>query len=372
MVQRAWNSVSAPLAPVRNFRIKLAAVGKELRAWAQVAFSKKDTYLGRSKWVVQQLDRVEEKRNLNDHERGLRIKLREHIFHLALISETKWKQRSGNRWLQLGDKNTKYFHASANGRKNANAIEGLQRQDGSAIAQQDLREEILKYYENLLGRTGRSQTPFDLTGKVGPCFAVPLAALDENITQQEVRLAVMELPKNKASGPDGFPAEFYQNFWDIMAPDIMKLIDTVQSGTSDISSINKAAITIIRKKENLREISDYRPISVINTSVKIITKILSKRLQPNLGALISANQTAFVKGRSIMESFLVAREFLNSYSKRKIPSVLFKVDFEKAFDTTNWCFLINLLIERGFPPKWISMVLLILKSSESTIRSMEN
>lgn len=129
--------------------------------------------------------------------------------------------------------------------------------------------------------------------------------------------------------------------------------------------------TCSKKKEPIT-IGDYRSISVINTSIKIITKVLANRLQPMLHTLISNKQTAFIKGRSIMESFMVAREFLSSCSKRKIPSIFFKVDFEKAFDSVSWCFLTNLLIERDFPPRWVSVVLLILKSSSSAIQVNEN
>lgn len=69
-----------------------------------------------------------------------------------------------------------------------------------------------------------------------------------------------------------------------------------------------------------------------------------------------------------MESFLSAREFLNYCHKQKLPAILYKVDFEKAFDTVDWCFLMNLLIERGFPPRWIGMVLETLRTSSSAVR----
>lgn len=135
-----------------------------------------------------------------------------------------------------------------------------------------------------------------------------------------------------------------------------------------MAPVNKAAITLIPKKEGAVEISDFRPISVINTSAKIVTKILANRLQPLLPILVNSAQTAFVRGRSIMESYLVAREYLSHFQQRRIPSILYKVDFAKAFDTVDWSFLINLLLERGFPPKWLSAVLNILRTSTSTIK----
>ena len=115
-------------------------------------------------------------------------------------------------------------------------------------------------------------------------------------------------------------------------------------------------------------ISDYRAISVINTIAKLVTKIMANRLQPHLTKLITTNQTAFMRGRSLMESFLSARELLNYCDKKKLPAILYKVDFQKAFDTVDWCFLINLLIERVFPPRWTLAILSILQSSTSSIR----
>ncbi|XP_078158180.1 uncharacterized protein LOC144553861 [Carex rostrata] len=192
--------------------------------------------------------------------------------------------------------------------------------------------------------------------------------LDLQISETEVLKAIKDMPPDKASGSDGLPIEFYNCFWQIIRGDLMELIEDFHTNTRSIKALNKASITLIPKKEAPTAISDYRPISVINTVVKIITKILANRLQNHLPMLIAPNQTAFVKGRSMMESFLVAREFLNYCKKHKLPAILYKVDFEKAFDTVDWCFLMNLLIERGFPPKWITAVLEILQSASSAVR----
>lgn len=64
----------------------------------------------------------------------------------------------------------------------------------------------------------------------------------------------------------------------------------------------------------------------------------------------------------------MAREFLNYCHKMKIPSILYKVDFAKAFDTVDWCFLTNLMMEGGFPPRWINAILMLLTSSTSTVK----
>lgn len=95
---------------------------------------------------------------------------------------------------------------------------------------------------------------------------------------------------------------------------------------------------------------------------------MANRLQPLLQFLVSNAQTAFIKGRSIMESFLVARAYLSHCQRRNIPSILYKVDFAKAFDTVDWCFLTNLLVERGFPPRWLSAIINVLRTSSSSVK----
>lgn len=347
IVERAWTSIQDRGNIARVIQRKIFAVQKALRRWSEEKFKSSETNLTRSKWVVRQLDRVEEHRNLNRVELQLRVMLKEHIFRLAAEKELKWKQRSRCTWLALGDRNTAYFHAVANGRKNQNAIVSLERGNGTAIQQQHTKEYITRYFRKMLRKSRAHSTPFDLTGRVGPNFSQQLAHLDEDISDQEIRTALNQMPKQKASGPDGLPIEFYQRFWDIVGMDITNLVTRIQDSRVDMACLNKAAITLVPKKNGANRIRDYRPISVINTVIRLITKVLSNRLQPQLQLLVSNTQTAFVKGRSLIESFLVARELLCASYQNKTPSILYKVDFEKAFDMVDWCFLANLLIERG-------------------------
>lgn len=105
------------------------------------------------------------------------------------------------------------------------------------------------------------------------------------------------MPKGKASGPNGLPIEFYQTFWPIVKADVLDLIKESIYNSASIKYINRAAIILLPKKTNPKSISDYIPISVINTIVKIIPKIMVNRLQSHLPQLVLPNQMAFVKGR---------------------------------------------------------------------------
>jgi Reverse transcriptase (RNA-dependent DNA polymerase) len=82
---------------------------------------------------------------------------------------------------------------------------------------------------------------------------------------------------------------------------------------------------MIPKKSDPPTVSDYRQISVLSAIPRIITKILASRLQPHLNDLIHTNQTAFIKGRQMMQTFLSARETLVHLSKKKSPQSLLKL-----------------------------------------------
>jgi hypothetical protein len=85
----------------------------------------------------------------------------------------------------------------------------------------------------------------------------------------------------------------------------------------------------------------FRPICLQNCSVKILTKILTSRLQLQIGNLVDLDQTGFIRGRSITENFVYAMELVQCCHKRRVPTLAIKLDFAKAFDTVNWDALDN-------------------------------
>jgi len=100
---------------------------------------------------------------------------------------------------------------------------------------------------------------------------------------------------------------------------------------------------------------------------KIAAKILTTRLQQEISALIDLNQTGFLKGRTIAENFVYAAELLQVCHKRKVPTLVLKLDFAKAFDTVNWQGLLRVMEARGFAPQWNNWVLQLLQTSHTAV-----
>ena len=121
----------------------------------------------------------------------------------------------------------------------------------------------------------------------------------------------------------------FQDCWEVVKGDLLRVF--YESGIVNLSS-NATFICLIPKKVNAIRIGDFRPISLVTSLYKILGKVLSKRLRMSLGDTVSRVQGAFVKGRQILDVALVANEIVEEYRSSRREGLIFKIDFEKAYD----------------------------------------
>lgn len=131
--------------------------------------------------------------------------------------------------------------------------------------------------------------------------------------------------------------------------------------------LNQAYIFLLRKKPDACLVSDFRPISLIHSFIKLFIKVLAGRLAPQMDKLVSLNQSAFIRGRVLHDNFKAAQLTAKLLHRKKKPSALFKLDISKAFDSVNWSFLIDLLTHMGFSKRWINWISMILSSASTKI-----
>jgi hypothetical protein len=116
----------------------------------------------------------------------------------------------------------------------------------------------------------------------------------------------------------------------------------------NIARLNDAMIILIPKEEGAKSLRKLRPISLLNCSFKIFAKALNNGLEKICDRLLSQNQTAFVKGRYILESVVAPHEINHIAMRAKEKGLIFKLDYEKAYDRVSWYFLHAMMETRGF------------------------
>ena len=161
---------------------------------------------------------------------------------------------------------------------------------------------------------------------------------------------------NKAPGPDGFPAEFYQQFWDVIKGDLMCMFHDLHKGDIPLFSLNFGVITLLPKINDATRIQQFRPICLLNVSFKIFTKVATLRINSVADHIISPTQTAFMRGRNVLEGVVILHETIHELHRKNQSGVILKIDFEKAYDKVKWNFLLQSLRMKGFSSKWIEWI----------------
>ncbi|KAJ0977891.1 hypothetical protein J5N97_013365 [Dioscorea zingiberensis] len=198
-----------------------------------------------------------------------------------IISEEEayWRQRSRINWLQQGDQNTKFFHAVANQRRNTNWITQLHHEGSTVTEPTQISDIISRYFTDLFGREREVRYKTSWERLFIHKREVELNNLKEPFREEEIRRAINELGTDKAPGLDGFPMTFYKQGWNVIKEDMLRLFEDFFQGAANMERLNWAHILLIPKNEAPENIKDYRPISLINCSVKIISKVLANRLK---------------------------------------------------------------------------------------------
>lgn len=136
-----------------------------------------------------------------------------------------------------------------------------------------------------------------------PCLDEPL--LDRPYVEEEINNVIKELPAEKAPGPDGFTGSFYKVCWPIIKDDILAAMSSFHSlRMGPLDKLNGANIVLIPKSDQAKKPRDFRPISLIHSFGKLITKTLAVRLSPLIDKMISVAQSAFIKKRCIHDNFM--------------------------------------------------------------------
>ncbi|GJT01054.1 RNA-directed DNA polymerase, eukaryota [Tanacetum coccineum] len=215
-------------------------------------------------------------------------------------------QKSKVRWSIEGDENSKYFHGVINKRRSQLAIRGIL-VDGDWISDPAVvKREFFKHFQNQFSPSQSSRVQFD--------FAFPTRLTSE----------------------PGSQMLWIHSYWAFMIQCFLHAVKTFFLDGLFPRGCNSSFIALIPKILDAKLVKDFRPISLIGSIYKIITKILANRLCLVLPHLISDVQSAFVSDRQILDGPFIINDIISWCKQNRFKGMLFKVDFAKAFDSVKW------------------------------------
>ncbi|CAB3997114.1 Hypothetical predicted protein [Paramuricea clavata] len=155
---------------------------------------------------------------------------------------------------------------------------------------------------------------------------------DGELSEAECRAALHGMSRGKTPGSDGFPMEFFVCFWDLLGPDLVRILNLAyQQGQLSISQ-RRGIIIVLYKKHDRLETKNYRPISLLNVDYKIATRAIAGRLLGVIGSIVGYDQTCGIPGHTISENLMLMRDLIEYADRADIPLALLSLDQEKAYD----------------------------------------
>ncbi|GJR98227.1 RNA-directed DNA polymerase, eukaryota, reverse transcriptase zinc-binding domain protein [Tanacetum coccineum] len=241
-------------------------------------------------------------------------------------------QKAKVKWALEGDENTSFFHGSLKKKRRESASRPI-------IEDVDFKQISVEQQE----------------------------FLECDVSNEKIKKAVWNCGSDRAPGPDGFTFKFIKTFWDVIQNDMVRFVGEFFQSSCFPKGCNSSFIALIPKIGDAKCLSDFRPISLIGCQYKIIGKLLANRLSTVIGSCVSFEQSAFIKGRNFLDGPLVLNECMSWYRKRSKALMVFKVDFEKAFNSLRWDYLDVIMEKLGFGFKWRMWIFGCLKNFRASI-----
>lgn len=364
-VQNCWAKPSYLSNSAARVCQKLKRLRYTLKKWSK-GLSRLKVLIQNSQRAVNGLDEIENLKTLTVPESNFRRILKKHTLKLLNYQNQYWRERCTIRFVKFGDENTKFFQRMATERYHHNSIACLSTANGTDVVDHAGKEALL--FNTFRERLGQSSTPnqqFDL-----PSIIKKIDGLDElttPFTNEEINAVVKSMPADRAPGPDGFSGQFIKTCWHIIKEDIYQLCHNFHTGDLDIESINYGYITLIPKTNSPETPNDYRPITLLNCCLKIITKILANRLQKLILKIVHRNQYGFLKGRTIQDCLAWSFEYIHQCQASGGKFFILKLDFSKAFDTIEHSAMIEIMHAMGFNDRWLTWIKRIFESGKSSV-----
>nr|XP_016513122.1 PREDICTED: uncharacterized protein LOC107830159 [Nicotiana tabacum] len=300
---------------------KLKKVGRRLSQWSRKTIG--DVYEQVEEWEAK-VQNLEDINLLYNTEQGTEEMNKVHAEYILWLNkqESLLKQKSQIKWFEEGDCNSKYFHAVIRERRRRLQLHRIKNKRGKWVSEnENISKAAIKHFEDLFNL----KQPV-LDHRILQCITTCITDEDsESISctplEEEIKKAVFTMSASSCAGPDGFSGRFFHSCWDIIKNDITDFVQSFFNGGTLTKFFTHTLLVLLPNVEDLSSFSELRHVSSSNFTSKIITKIISRRLNPMLTTLISENQSGFLKGKLITENAQLAQEIVQDIKKKNIGEI---------------------------------------------------
>ncbi|KAJ9558233.1 hypothetical protein OSB04_012847 [Centaurea solstitialis] len=366
LVKKAWHDSTSSTRPDCIFRDKLKKVKLAIKEWRKSGWGEIDKKVRLAKEEVKSWEDKGDVSLLDVSDREKWVEARKKWLELEEKNTAMARQRAKIKWVKEGDENSKIFHMACKVRERRNRIQGLSIHGNWSENPKEIKRFVFDFFKQKFANQIKygAKLKGDRFKKISMEEAI---MLERKFSEEEVWNALKDCGCNKSPGPDGFTTGFLNKFWSIVKGDLMEALHWFWEKEALSEGCNSSFITLIPKNTNPICLNDFRPISLVGVLYKVISKVLAERMKMVMGSIISDVQSAFLKGRSILDGVLVANETVSYLKRLKRKALIFKVDFEKAYDSVNWDFLLDVLEYMGFGIKWRKWIRSCLNTSKISI-----
>ncbi|PFX24301.1 Transposon TX1 uncharacterized 149 kDa protein [Stylophora pistillata] len=267
--------------------------------------------------------------------------------------------RSRVRWVEEGELSTAYFFRLEKKRGVDRRIPALRTSGGSIISSpEDLCLTLNSFYSDLFSAFPTdplAQTSL-LSHLLSSLSLDQARECERPLTVEECFEALKGMGKNKAPGVDGFPAEFYLRFWDVVGRDQVSVLNACLHSGSLALSQRRGIIALAFKKGDRLDPRNWRPTSLLNLDYKIASRAIAGWLLRLIHLVVSKDQTCCVPCRFIGENVALIRDVVHYTTSTGTPAAILSLDKEKAFDHVDWKFMTATLSAMGFGPSFTAWV----------------
>ena len=270
--------------------------------------------------------------------------------------------RSRAEWVEYGEKPSKYFLNLENKNRINKNIDEIKKDEHTTITEQsEILKNIKEFYESLYKKKehARPNQP-DLAPDNNRLTDDEMTEIDQPLTKEELDNALKQMKNNKSPGMDGFSPEFYKKIWPQLGYFFLNCAQECFKRGELTESQTQGLITCLPKTGKARNLlKNWRPISLLNTTYKLISACITNRIRKILDKLISSEQKGFIPGRTISDCSRLMYDIIFSCQNLNIDGLILLIDFEKAFDSLSWPFIHETLKKFNFGPnlqKWVKIL----------------